>query len=273
MKKQSIQAFTLIELLVVIAIIAILAAILFPVFAQAKKAAKTTDTLSNLKQTVLASLMYSNDYDDGFVLTNYVDDDTGSGTGQDLNSQWPHLVMPYTKSQYIYWDDGQQVPSLTTITSSPGFNYDWSSLVTLTINDSGVAGYYPGTPACGWPSTNYVWGRIVSAQDSPSDRLAFSTNVNIGSLFGWYWQANYESSWAEETSDTDPGSSGWNQVWSSRLYSSGNQIPCAYLDGHAGKVNGGKFVSWAEAPDRNTYCNDMTNRNLFAFWGSWWQSN
>lgn len=57
-------AFTLIELLVVIAIIAILAAILFPVFAQAKAAAKKTSDLSNIKQTTLAVLMYTNDYED-----------------------------------------------------------------------------------------------------------------------------------------------------------------------------------------------------------------
>lgn len=273
MKQQSIRAFTLIELLVVIAIIAILAAILFPVFAQAKKSAKTTDTLSNLKQTDLAAIMYANDYDDGFVLTNYYDDDTGAGTGLDLNSQWPHLLQPYTKNDGIYWDDGQPSAPLNTLVESSGFNYDWSSLVTLSINDSGVAGYYPGTPACGWPSTNYAWGRVLGAQDSPAQRLAFSTNVNIGSPYGWYWQENYESSWVETESDTDPGASGWNQVWSSRLYSSGNQIPAAYLDGHVNKVNRGMFISWDEAPDRNTYCNDMTNRNLFAFWGQWWTDN
>lgn len=64
------RAFTLIELLVVIAIIAILAAILFPVFAQAKAAAKKAACVSNLKQMTLATLMYGNDYDDTFPVTN-----------------------------------------------------------------------------------------------------------------------------------------------------------------------------------------------------------
>lgn len=58
------RAFTLIELLVVIAIIAILASILFPVFAQAKKAAKKATCLSNVKQLMTASLLYTNDFDD-----------------------------------------------------------------------------------------------------------------------------------------------------------------------------------------------------------------
>jgi prepilin-type N-terminal cleavage/methylation domain-containing protein len=58
------NAFTLIELLVVIAIIAILAAILFPVFAQAKTAAKKTQSLSNLKQTATAFMIYTTDFDD-----------------------------------------------------------------------------------------------------------------------------------------------------------------------------------------------------------------
>jgi len=63
------KAFTLIELLVVIAIIAILAAILFPVFAQAKEAAKKASCLSNLKQSALAFMLYSGDYDDTYPST------------------------------------------------------------------------------------------------------------------------------------------------------------------------------------------------------------
>ena len=64
MKKTS--GFTLIELLVVIAIIAILAAILFPVFARAREKALETSCQSNIKQVVMAGIMYLNDYDERF---------------------------------------------------------------------------------------------------------------------------------------------------------------------------------------------------------------
>src|SRR6266550_4116230 len=63
------NAFTLIELLVVIAIIAILAAILFPVFAQAREKARQASCLSNMKQLGMSALMYSQDYDERFMLS------------------------------------------------------------------------------------------------------------------------------------------------------------------------------------------------------------
>lgn len=67
------RGFTLIELLVVIAIIAILAAILFPVFAQAREKARQTACLSNQKQLATATLMYTQDYDETFPMSAYLE--------------------------------------------------------------------------------------------------------------------------------------------------------------------------------------------------------
>jgi prepilin-type N-terminal cleavage/methylation domain-containing protein/prepilin-type processing-associated H-X9-DG protein len=105
MKKN--RAFTLIELLVVIAIIAILAAILFPVFAQAKAAAKAAVGLSNIKQLDLATIMYSNDFDDARVprvIQDQIINSLGVVTGVSDEHEWKELCAPYIKSTGLFSD-------------------------------------------------------------------------------------------------------------------------------------------------------------------------
>jgi prepilin-type N-terminal cleavage/methylation domain-containing protein len=96
--KMNRRAFTLIELLVVIAIIAILAAILFPVFAQAKTAAKKTADLSNLKNNITGTLIYSSDADDLIPHTVWQEDYVFAAR-----------VTPYLKSRDIFRVPNQSI--------------------------------------------------------------------------------------------------------------------------------------------------------------------
>jgi prepilin-type N-terminal cleavage/methylation domain-containing protein/prepilin-type processing-associated H-X9-DG protein len=130
------KAFTLIELLVVIAIIAILAAILFPVFAQAKVAAKNASSLSNVKQTSLAELMYSNDYDDMVIMACWIPT-VGNGAWY----TWGRQIQPYMKNVNIMYSPlggPHAVTSWMVIFSQPSYNWigNWQYFFQYGMNSS-----------------------------------------------------------------------------------------------------------------------------------------
>lgn len=102
------RAFTLIELLVVIAIISILAAILFPVFAQAREMARRSTCVSNLRQSGNAMMMYIQDYDETFMVSNFTDG--GFGFPPNIHTDasgspifMADLLQPYMRNRAIFY--------------------------------------------------------------------------------------------------------------------------------------------------------------------------
>lgn len=253
------EAFTLIELLVVIAIIAILAAILFPVFAQAKVSAKTTATLAQIKQQGLAAIMYSNDFDDGTVLTD-------SGPGYAIPT-WAGLQMPYVKNQQLFWDATRAVPNASQLQG-----YDWTQVTTLAINDSGFSGYWntdDGT--CSGNFTTYTYGRTMTALENISSRVIFAPVVWGGTGVGWYYFRAYEANWIDP-GVTIGGWSWYNEVYDTRGFYSGYNIPVARADGSAGKIKRGDFIDWNQAPGTAEYCAWDTTVGM-KVWGPFWNAN
>jgi prepilin-type N-terminal cleavage/methylation domain-containing protein/prepilin-type processing-associated H-X9-DG protein len=149
MLKKSRRAFTLIELLIVIAIIGILAAILFPVFARARENARRASCQSNLKQIGLASMQYSQDYDEkvvpiytqGATRKCYWFGSVTDGATKTLDAT-AGLLYPYMKSSQI-----KACPSFdNTLRTELGLNGYGYNVSYLSPYDA-TAGYEPRSVA------------------------------------------------------------------------------------------------------------------------------
>ena len=274
------KAFTLIELLVVIAIIAILAAILFPVFAQAKAAAKKTTSLSGLKQVALGLQMYSGDYDDVAVPDYGYSDGTQNGD-TDLyhyNNTWVGRTFPYVKNKAIYFDKViSEISDYDKLYQDPYYptsyyTYSWAWITSFSLNVDGYSHSYAGTGDCGTSGSGSY--RSLTSFEDPAGRLAV-TPTRYGSISNWSWlrfQA-YNASWP--TYDAYADTFSWYQLVADARKQYGTKYIGAYADGHAAKYGPEKFVKYYnagtpanEANTRAEWCTQMTNRDLYKFWGN-----
>ena len=271
------NGFTLIELLVVIAIIAILAAILFPVFAQARRAARTTSTLSNVRQVMLATAMYTQDYDETIIPWEIY-------TGNPANNgktwvAWPVLIQPYMKNVDICYDKSRQTPFVQVDRSND--NWGWST--TLCISRYAFA--------------TRKWGdetRTLASLPTPASRMAFmvsrdpwgaSSDNPENNWLSMHWVDGQRAACPNKSNLTDNAGYHWqyNGAYKAAKDYHGNFYVVAYADGHAGKVAADR-MSVDSAGDyggcENRYFTDNpapadaeTSKRLTEFWGKWWDSS
>jgi prepilin-type N-terminal cleavage/methylation domain-containing protein len=159
MKSRRRLGFTLIELLVVIAIIAILAAILFPVFAQARMAARKTVAISNMRQVLMASMLYQGDFDDMLMMKGIIGFDPANPA-----NTWDKLIQPYTRQYSIVFSTEDTRPLFDT-----PFGRTRRSLAVANNYFRGVAVH----PNVGWGGNLFYPPPSSSFAPEPSRTVAF----------------------------------------------------------------------------------------------------
>jgi len=280
------RAFTLIELLVVIAIIAILAAILFPVFAQAKAAAKGSASLSNAKQTTLATIMYSGDTDD-YQVIHAIPFDTTSPA--DNHRPWTVLIVPYMKNTDIYQDP---------LSSAFNAYFNPNGTLNKTVNDEYAPRYayvyqihspvlyYGGTDLRSNPGSQTTLGSPAETPLMVADRnmadggtwwwygagFGFSDTYDVGSPYcppGQYY-ANPQSLCAAGYLSWGTGSvSGWTStdipkgaLTAGVAFRKANRGIVTFADGHASTMAPGQLAAgtnWnTTIASGSTFINDQT---------------
>ena len=186
-EKSRRRGFTLIELLVVIAIIAILAAILFPVFQKVRENARRAKCASNMKQIGVATLQYTQDYDESY--SDGWHPDAAGNTGPDTQcglQMWRISLLPFIGG-------GEAIPTRNgdIYAGSPGGNIvaaSWNSDNVFSCPDRPTSaaygptsiGYNQAALTGGWDDSltgpaqvNEYKGKKLSQLISPSNLVAY----------------------------------------------------------------------------------------------------
>ncbi len=261
------RAFTLIELLVVIAIIAILAAILFPVFARAKAAAKKTQAISNVKNQITGSLMYTTDYDDSFgfgtpyIATlgwswdRFIPDKsllkatTPPAVADGILSHMGNAMQPYTKNINILTDPvglpqnpfpagaftAAGIVTTDILSTTPGISYTYNGLLqaymtTLIENSAATVVWWPGQGKRALQGTHYASPQLICGGLESAGCRYVPANPGCSAL------ANGGYSFYTRSSTNK----GWDLHNRTLVY--------AYADGHASSRPNGVYMTGPRDP-------------------------
>ena len=171
LKHKPVFAFTLIELLVVIAIIAILASLLLPALTSSKERSKRATCLSNIKQFVLATHLYSIDFDDKLP--------RGETDAFDKNDTHTPILSSETKTNILKYASPLKVLDCPNLHNS--FEKDVEGWRKQSGYGVAIGYHYLGghtnTPWKAPPGTTNTWISPQKGSDNPNLPLVADLNI------------------------------------------------------------------------------------------------
>lgn len=253
LSSQRRAGFTLIELLVVVAIIAVLAAMLLPAVQRAKESGRRAKCMSNLRQIVVATLVYLDDSEGKFP-------------------EYPNQPMRLMK--YLGFQDPLVVgaSAYDSLRSTSHVFYCPSALGKGEAPGEAVTESYLGG-AYTWvdPPAKHCYGfnvRLAGRVYSPSIETPITKLSEVKSpLASVFWAADGGSA---QYDDVYVGwlvgyrhGGNWSGVWSDLLAKPGAAgFNMSFLDGHVEWVPQEKFWRWFVGPPSYYY----NGGNPYAFW-------